>query len=107
MSDQHGDEQKLAIAEERLTVGKRTLESGRVRIRTVVDEREQWVREQLQREDVVVERIPIDREVQSMPRIRHEGDTLVIPVVEEVLTVEKRLVLKQELHVRRERRMEP
>ncbi len=33
--------------------------------------------------------------------MRQEGDLLIVPVVEEVLVVEKRLVLKEELHIRR------
>jgi stress response protein YsnF len=33
--------------------------------------------------------------------VRTEGETTIIPVVEEVLVVEKRLVLKEEIHIRR------
>jgi len=33
--------------------------------------------------------------------IRYEGETMIIPVLEEMLTVEKRLLLKEELHVTR------
>jgi stress response protein YsnF len=33
--------------------------------------------------------------------VRTHGDTTIIPIVEEVLVVEKRLILKEELHVRR------
>lgn len=35
------------------------------------------------------------------PEIRTEGDVTIVPVLEEVLVVEKRLVLKEELHIRR------
>jgi stress response protein YsnF len=38
-----------------------------------------------------------------MPSTREEGDTLIVPVVEEQLVVSKRLVLKEEIHIRRER----
>jgi uncharacterized protein (TIGR02271 family) len=34
--------------------------------------------------------------------VRHVGDTMIIPLLEEVLVVEKRLMLKEELHVRKE-----
>ena len=33
--------------------------------------------------------------------MREEGDVTIIPVLEEIVVVEKRLVLKEELHVRR------
>ena len=39
--------------------------------------------------------------MESAPQIRTEGDVTIVPVLEEVLVVEKRLVLKEELHIRR------
>jgi stress response protein YsnF len=36
-----------------------------------------------------------------VPPIRQEGDITIIPVVEEVVIVERRLVLKEEVRVRR------
>jgi stress response protein YsnF len=45
--------------------------------------------------------VPIDKVVDKVPTIRQENDTTIIPVLEEVLVVEKRLVLKEELHIRR------
>ena len=36
-----------------------------------------------------------------MPPISHEGDITIIPVVEEMVVVERRLVLKEEVRVRR------
>jgi stress response protein YsnF len=55
----------------------------------------------VQREIVEVTRVPIDRMVETAPEIRTEGDVTILPVVEEVLVVEKRLVLKEEVHIRR------
>ena len=34
--------------------------------------------------------------------MRTEGDTTIIPVVEEIIEVQKRLFLKEEIHIRRE-----
>jgi stress response protein YsnF len=39
--------------------------------------------------------------VTDIPAVRQEGDVTIYPVLEEVLVVEKRLVLKEEVHVRR------
>jgi len=40
------------------------------------------------------------------PQTRYEGDTLVVPVLEEVLVVERRVRIKEELHITRVRREE-
>ncbi len=101
---QVGDEvTRIPIAEERLRVSKRVRETGRVRLTKHVDVREEIVDEPLFREEVEVERVPIDRYVDEPTATRTEGDTTVIPVYEEVLVVEKKLLLKEELHVTRRR----
>jgi stress response protein YsnF len=35
--------------------------------------------------------------------VRHENDTMIVSIMEEVLVVEKRLLLKEELHIRKQR----
>ena len=46
-----------------------------------------------------MERVAIDQWVDEAPPIRNEGETLVVPVVEEVLVVEKRLRLREEIRL--------
>lgn len=58
---------------------------------------------QLFREDCDVERVSIKRIIDRPAEIRHEGDTLIVPLMEEVLVVEKRLMLREELHIKRRR----
>jgi len=99
-------EEVIPLVAERLSVGKRTVPTGRVRIRTLVDETQEWIREDLARETAEIERVPIGREVDEVPQVRQEGDVLVVPVVEEVLVVEKRLVLKEEIRIRKDRMVE-
>jgi uncharacterized protein (TIGR02271 family) len=53
----------------------------------------------LEKEEVEVERVAVGRVVETAPEIRREGDTLIVPLVEEVLVVEKRLVLREEVRV--------
>lgn len=91
----------LPLVEEELHVEKRSIETGRVRIRTIVEEVEEIARATLEEEQVQVTRVPIDREVQERPAMRQEGDVLIVPLIEEILVVEKRLVLREELHIRR------
>ena len=95
--------ERIPLIEEQLRVGKRLVETGRVRIHTVVDESRVWVKEDLQREEVEVVRVKVDRQIDTIPEIRTENDVMIIPVVEEVVVVEKRLILVEELHVHRRR----
>ena len=55
---------------------------------------------------VEIERSPIGRQVDAMPAVREEGDTIVVPIVEEVLVIERRLFLKEEVRIRRVRSTE-
>ncbi|MDB6045471.1 MAG: hypothetical protein JWM63_4022 [Gammaproteobacteria bacterium] len=96
----------LPLVDEQLSVRKRRVETGRVRIKTVVDEHQEWIQEALEREEISVERVEVDRVVEARPVVRQEGDVLIIPVVEEVMVVEKRLLLKEEIHVRTQRHVE-
>jgi stress response protein YsnF len=45
--------------------------------------------------------------VTQAPEIREEGDVLIVPILEEIMVVEKRLVLKEELRIRRTRSTRP
>jgi uncharacterized protein (TIGR02271 family) len=101
-----GEVERIPIVEEEARIEKRVVEGGRVRVHTSVEERQQILRETLAHEEVSVERVPIDREVSAMPDIREEGDVTVIPVVEEILVVERRLRLKEEIRIRKTRRTE-
>jgi stress response protein YsnF len=82
----------LPVVEEEARVGKRVVEVGRMRVRKLVRERTVRLDTGLRRDDIAVERIPVDRLVSEPPQLRHEGDVLVIPVVEEVLVKGLRLV---------------
>ena len=95
--------QIIPLLEERLVVGRREVETGRVRVHLTTTTEDAAVREVLREERVEVERVPIGREVATAPAVREEEDgaVLVVPVLEEVLVVERRLVLKEELWIRR------
>jgi len=54
-------------------------------------------------DEVAVERVPVNRLVDQMPETRQDGDVLIVPVVEEVLTIQKRLLLKEEVRIQRRR----
>ncbi len=96
----------LALLAEQLAVTRRRVEHGVVRVTAVTREHEQLVDEALTQERIEVERVPVGRTVDAVPPIREEGDTTVMPVVEEVVVVERRLVLKEEVRIRRVRSTE-
>ena len=96
----------IPLLAEEVAVSKQVVETGRVQVARVTHEREQLIDELLAHETVEINRTPIGRQVDTMPAIRDEGDTLVIPIVEEVLVIERRLLLKEEVRVRRVRSTE-
>jgi stress response protein YsnF len=94
-------EEIIPLAEETATVDKQQVVTGRMRVQTVTDTVEEFAHADVRRETVEVTRVPIDKVVETAPEIRTVGDVTIVPVLEEVLVVEKRLVLKEELHIRR------
>jgi len=98
------DDEKLVIpiVQEEAFLDKRVVESGKVRISKRVSEHEELIDEPLFREEVTVERVPVNQYVDQPPQVRHEGDVMIIPVVQEQLVMQKRLVLVEELRVRKQ-----
>lgn len=93
----------IPVVEEDVAVSKRVVERGRLRIQKTVNERDVLVDQPLIHERVEVERIPVNQLVETPPAIRQEGDTMIVPVLEEVVVVETRLMLKEEVHITRRR----
>jgi uncharacterized protein (TIGR02271 family) len=89
----------LPVLAEALDVQTRRVETGRVRIHKTVHTREVLVDEPLLREEVIIERVPVNRVVEGPIPVRYEGDTVFISLLEEVLVVETRLLLKEEVHM--------
>lgn len=92
----------IPIIQEEIVVDKYVVEKGKVRVSKRVSEHEEIIDEPLFHEEVQVERVPINKIVDAKPAVRQEGDLMIIPVVEEQVFVEKRLVLVEELRVRKQ-----
>ncbi len=93
----------IPLAEEAVTVSKREVETGRVRVALTTEMQTVVVRETLRGRGVEVERVPVGRtlaEGEAAPVPHEEGDTLVIPIVEETAVVAKRLVVREEVRLR-------
>jgi stress response protein YsnF len=87
------------LSEETVRVDKVQRETGRVRVSVTTDSVEDYVSETLQSKATRVERVEIGKEVSTPPQMREENGVFIIPVLEEVLVVEKRLFLKEEIRL--------
>lgn len=90
------------VIEERATVQREVVETGRVRLTRQVHETDETVSVPVQHDEVDVERVAFNQVLAAgapVPTTRHEGDTMIIPVLREVAVVEKRLLLVEELRV--------
>ena len=96
----------IPVLEERLRIDKRQVLSGLAKVHVTVSERDETIETLLTRQDVVVDRVPIGSFVNEAPAIRQEGDTIIVPVFEERLVVEKRLFLTEELRIRVDERQQ-
>jgi len=94
----------IPVIAEELTVETHRVDRGRVRVNKRIESHEEVVDTPLVHEEVVVERVPMNTLVEGeAPAIRDEDGVLIIPLVEEVTVVEKRLLLREEVRVSRHR----
>ena len=92
----------LLLHAESLDIKKRRT-SEQVVVRSETCSRDVAVEETLQHEQVVVEHVYVGRFVEEVPPTREEGDTIIVPIVEEVAVVVKRLFLRNEVHIHKVR----
>lgn len=95
------DSARIVAVEEQVAVGVEKSEVGALRVRRISREEEVDVPLTLRHERADVQRIPVNRQVEAEFGPRQEGDTLIIPVFEYVPVTEMRLMLKEEIHVRK------
>jgi uncharacterized protein (TIGR02271 family) len=100
------DDLKLTLLAEELAVDKQTVETGRVHVSKHTHTREVAIDEDLLTESAEIETVPIGRQIFEMPMVRHEGETTIVPIVEEVLYTERRLFLKEEVRITRKKTTE-
>ena len=100
------DRDVLPLVEETVSLSKRTVSAGRVRIATRTEEVDHILPAELSSVEVDVVRVPVGRKIDVLPDVVIEGELTIIPVVEERLVVTRELYLREEIHVRRIRRTE-
>jgi len=93
----------IPIVEEEIVTGARPVKTGSVRVDKRVEKHVRKIDMPLLHEEVEVKRVPVNLVVTVAPQVRTEGDTTIVPIVEEELVVTKRLLLKEEIHLTRRR----
>ena len=101
------DRLRIPVHEEILVTSAVESEVGRMVVRKTVETVPYETTIDASHDEVDVQRVTINRQVETMPESRQEGDTLIVPVVEEVIVSEKRLMLREEIHITRRRVVEP
>ena len=91
----------VPVISEDIHPGTRRRATGGVRVVKRAIPHEAIVKQELRQDDVEVNRVRVDREVDGPLESRQEGDTLIVPVLEEVLRIQRVWVLKEEIHIRR------
>ncbi len=92
--------QTIPVMEEQLLVDKKVVETGKVKISKTVTRQETSVDIPLVHEEYDIQRVPINKYVEKAPpAVRHEGDTMIVPVLREVLVVEKHYEIMEEIHI--------
>jgi uncharacterized protein (TIGR02271 family) len=94
---------RVPIYEERLQTSVQPVELGEVRVHKTVERFPDRVIRTVEREELEIERVPLDRLIDEPAQTRQEGEWLVVPVMEEVLVVTKQLVLTEEVRIRTKR----
>lgn len=91
----------LKLAEEQIALTKQKVVDGRVRVTRSTTEHDEVINTLLNKEKVEVEHVAKAQHVESMPEIREENGVIIVPVVEEEVVVVRKLVLKEEIHIRK------
>jgi uncharacterized protein (TIGR02271 family) len=92
----------MSLHAEATEIGKRRIEEL-VTVKRVTRTKSVLVEEALNREDVLVEHVHVGEFVDAMPSVREEGGTTILPIVEEVAVIVKRLFLREEVRITRTR----
>jgi uncharacterized protein (TIGR02271 family) len=99
---QHEDETRIQRSEEELRVGTRKSEAKAVRVRKRIVTERQRIDVPKTREEVTVERVPVEARDAVGLGAEIGEDEIVVPVTEEEIVVEKRPVVKEEIRIRKD-----
>lgn len=97
-------EGSIPVVQEQLQVGKKMVETGKINVSKKVVNEDVTVNVPVLQEEVTVEKKTFNQYIDTPPpAVRQDGDTTIVSVIKEVLVVEKRLMLVEELHITKRR----
>ena len=100
MNNNENTSSSIPVMQEKVNVEKKTIEKGRVKISKIVKEESEVLNLPTKTEQVYIKRVPVNKIVENIPEtVRYEGNTMIIPVLQEVTVTEKKLLLVEEIHV--------
>jgi stress response protein YsnF len=97
----------IPVVEETAHVTRRTVDRGSVRVSEVVTEREETIDTSTTEDEIEIEHVARNTWLKKPAKPRREGDTLIVPVMEEITVVEKRIMLREELYIRTKKVRKP
>ena len=104
---EEGEEIIIPVINEELHIDKEVIESGKIRIIKKINEEKSTVEVPLKHTEVSVERKPMNQYVNEHHQaIRYEGDTMIVSVLKEVVVVQKKILLVEELHINKTQKQE-
>jgi stress response protein YsnF len=108
VQDEQGSDEAhvLPVAQETMHVSKHDISMGRVKVGTRTESVSAIAEADLRVDEAEVVRVPMGQTIEQAPQVRMEGDVTIVPVIAEELVVETRLVLVEEIHIRRKTRTE-
>src|ERR687885_656957 len=95
------DDQVIQLRQEELVPHTEMQEVGEARVRTWVQEVPGRLEVDAYTEEVEVEHVPLGQVVSERKAPWQEDDVLIVPIYEEQLVVSKRLVMREQIRVRR------
>jgi stress response protein YsnF len=98
-----GQSVTVPVVAEQIQVNKHKHETGTVVVHVAPETHIEHVHMPLTDEHVKIERVEVNEFVTAPQPVREVGDVTIIPVYDEVLVVERRLLLREEIHVHRQR----
>jgi uncharacterized protein (TIGR02271 family) len=94
---------RLPLIEERVQVDIRQADLGEIDVHKTVESIEETWFEPVDHEEVEIDRIKVTRYIDAPEQPHQEGEWLIVPVIEEMIVVQKQLVVVEEIRIRKHR----
>lgn len=97
--DSEDESSAIPIVHEEVHASAVPVITGGVRVTKRVETHDELLEQELQKSHVEVRRIPTNQVVDGPQPTRRVGDTLIIPVVSEIVRIETQWVVTEEIHI--------